>query len=72
MGILTNDKGEPDAPEALKAGEYLRQLAGIVWDGPARGSLSEPQRRFFKRARLDFHIVQKESDDRTSRPFFKG
>lgn len=75
MGALKDAAGEPDLPEPLMKGDYLEDLQGVVWDSemPRRvdddvifdfsEDFDEALRRVFKRVRLDFQIVQKESDD---------
>lgn len=71
MGVLKDDAGKPDLPFTLTKGEYLEHLDGVIWDEdvldgdmpPGARVLSDVQRRVFKRARLDFQIVQKESDE---------
>ncbi|WP_338495564.1 DUF262 domain-containing protein [Streptomyces sp. SJL17-4] len=82
MGVLKDDKGEIDLPLPLTSGEYLTSLSGVTWDTEAISpdseidpsdivELSEAQRRVFKRARLDFQIVQKESDDQAKFDLFQ-
>lgn len=80
MGILKDENKGPDKPVPLTAGEYLRGLANVVWDSdvaetlgnsPQYVPLSEAQQRFFKRARLDVQIVQKESDEQAKFDLFQ-
>lgn len=82
MGVLKDDEGQSDLPLPLTSGEYLKSLSGAVWDldtvspesevdPPSIRPLSEAQRRVFKRARLDFQIVQKESDDQAKFDLFQ-
>src|SRR5258706_14480207 len=80
MGILKDENRNPDQPVPLKAGEYLRGLANVIWGndvaealggGQRYVALSEAQQRFFKRARLDIQIVQKESDDQAKFDLFQ-
>lgn len=62
VGAYTDDTGQTVHAEPLLATEYLPSLAGYVWEGDDGHSLSEVQRRDFKRAKLDFRIIKKESD----------
>ncbi|MGW2610824.1 DUF262 domain-containing protein [Streptomyces mirabilis] len=82
MGALRDDKSEKDLPYPLAQGEYLKALYGVVWeegiqapdtelDPSLISPLEEAQRRVFKRARLDFQIVQKESDDQAKYDLFQ-
>jgi Protein of unknown function DUF262 len=52
---------ELDAPEPLVGTRYLPSLDGITWSD-SKHAFSNPQRIDFKRARLDFRILLKESD----------
>jgi hypothetical protein len=78
-GVLRTADGEPDRPEPLLEGEYLPGLRGVFWaadvpvtDGNKQSTeLTDAQRRFFKRARLDFQIVQKESDEQAKFDLFQ-
>lgn len=79
VGALKKEDGTPDAPQPLVEGEYLKGLAGLTYDqGDVDGvrlagshTLDESQRRVFKRARLDFQIVQKESDEQAKFDLFQ-
>ena len=86
MGVLKDDEKKPDLPVPLKAGEYLKNLFNVVWDDEIAAELrskslvsspqslvplTEAQRRFIKRARLDIQIVQKESDDQAKFDLFQ-
>jgi len=79
MGVLKDDAGNPDVPFPLTQGEYLKHLEGVVWEAVESGAdgsqaqrpLTDAQRRVFKRARLDFHIVQKESDEQAKYDLFQ-
>lgn len=49
----------------LAGGEYLRQLEGVAWDANTEGAdagFDERLRRDFKRAKLSFSIIKRESD----------
>ncbi|MFH8724467.1 DUF262 domain-containing protein [Streptomyces termitum] len=78
MGALKKENGSIDKPEPLTAGDYLQSLEGVVWsdsvETESRGiitSLSEAQQRFFKRARLDFQIVEHTSDEQAKFDLFQ-
>ncbi len=80
MGVLKKDDGETDPPSPLDKGEYLTHLEGVIWDpsieleesaGDSKLPLTSAQQRIFKRARLDFQIVQKESDDQAKFDLFQ-
>ncbi|NBE56088.1 DUF262 domain-containing protein [Streptomyces boluensis] len=78
MGALRKDDGDLDAPEPLTSGDYLKSLEGVVWnesltpsDGENSTALSEAQQRFFKRARLDFQIVEHTSDEQAKFDLFQ-
>ena len=80
VGVLKDDKGSDDPPRALASGEYLIGLNGLLYGadepdkekhGDTAHNLNDAQRRVFKRARLDFQIVQKESDDQAKFDLFQ-
>jgi hypothetical protein len=79
MGALKDDNGGRDLPDPLVAGEYLPSLAGAYYSADAAGrelstgqfELDDVQRRVFKRSRLDFQIVQKESDEQAKYDLFQ-
>jgi hypothetical protein len=78
MGVLRRDDGAPDEPEPLDSGEYLEGLRGLYYSPDSSDQIAElshhlddTQRRLFKRARLDFQIVQKESDDQAKYDLFQ-
>ncbi|MFJ4710637.1 DUF262 domain-containing protein [Streptomyces sp. NPDC088785] len=77
MGSLRKDDGKLDAPEPLTSGDYLKSLEGVVWsesvapEGGLSTALSEAQQRFFKRARLDFQIVEHTSDEQAKFDLFQ-
>jgi hypothetical protein len=78
-GVLKDDQNAADLPVPLLAGEYLTHMSGVVFADetdlaePSESVLvlSDAQRRFFKRARLDFQIVQKESDEQAKYDLFQ-
>ncbi|MEV7020919.1 DUF262 domain-containing protein [Kitasatospora sp. NPDC093558] len=79
MAELKDSDGILDLPEPLLAGDYLKSLSGVVWDqekvknGAGLGvtELTDAQKRFFKRARLDFQIVEHTSDDQAKFDLFQ-
>ncbi|MFI5859488.1 DUF262 domain-containing protein [Streptomyces parvulus] len=81
MGVLKKDDGQIDPPSPLDKGEYLTHLEGVIWDSEIKLGdstadkeklpLTSAQQRIFKRARLDFQIVQKESDDQAKFDLFQ-
>ncbi|REE04157.1 GmrSD restriction endonuclease domain-containing protein [Citricoccus muralis] len=64
VGVYLSEDGEQVEAEPLRSTEYLPSLGGYVWENDQEGVLSfdEVQRRDFKRAKLDFRIIKKESD----------
>ncbi len=64
VGVYADEDGKPVDAEPLRATEYLPSLEGYVWESDSDTVLSfdEVQRRDFKRAKLDFRIIKKESD----------
>jgi hypothetical protein len=80
MGVLKNENKDLIGAMPLVKSDYLKRLAGITWeegillderDNKKVSTLTDAQRRVFKRARLDFHIVQKESDERAKFDLFQ-
>jgi hypothetical protein len=69
---------EPDGRESpeLLATEYLPSLRGKRWgenndEGDAERFLTDEQRRYFKRSKIDFIIVKKESDPNAKYDLFQ-
>lgn len=62
VGVYRDDEDKEVTAEPLEATEYLPSLKGYVWDNSNGLSFNEVQRRDFKRAKLDFRIIKKESD----------
>ena len=70
MGILHIHKADEDEdedntakPEPLVATKFLKELKNKVWSKDAANSLTEPQRRLIKRAKLPIIIIDQSSDD---------
>jgi len=63
-GVHRQDDGSLSEPLQLRATEYLPSLEGHTYDQDAgKGAVfSETLRRDFKRSKLDFRIIKKESD----------
>lgn len=65
VGLYKDEDGKPVDPLVLQATEYLKSLEGYTYEpGAASGGLyfDEVLRRDFKRAKLSFVIIRKESD----------
>ncbi|MEW2409926.1 DUF262 domain-containing protein [Streptomyces griseoviridis] len=78
MAALKKENGALDPPEPLTQGDYLKSLEGVVWDEDKVDpeatfsiELSDAQKRFFKRARLDFQIVEHTSDSQAKFDLFQ-
>lgn len=78
MNTLKHEDGSRDQALPLVAGDYLKHMKGLLWESQSDDSnttetheMDESQRRVFKRARLDFQIVQKESDDQAKYDLFQ-
>ena len=64
VGMYVDADGTPLPQLQLGPTEYLPQLEGYVWEGAglAQTEFSDTLRRDFKRSKLDFRIIKKESD----------
>jgi uncharacterized protein with ParB-like and HNH nuclease domain len=63
MNILKNPEGETLPSEPLVKTKFLPSLAGKHWmNEDAESSLTEAQRRFIKRSKIDIVIIDKASD----------
>lgn len=71
IGILKNDKNELLAPLSLTETNLLPSLDKKVWQSEDENSLTEAQQRYFKRSRLNFVIIQKESDSSSKYELFQ-
>ncbi|WP_344295136.1 DUF262 domain-containing protein [Streptomyces synnematoformans] len=79
MGELKDADNNLDKPEPLTTGDYLKSLENVVWDSgkfddtdtASFTELSDAQKRFFKRARLDFTIVEHTSDEQAKFDLFQ-
>jgi hypothetical protein len=73
VGIYRNEEGATLAPSVLTKTEYLPALDGYTWEvgeDPAK-VFSEALRRDIKRAKLEFRIVEKESDSNAKYDLFQ-
>ncbi len=63
MNILTNPGGDIEEPEPLVKTKFLPSLSGKHWViDDEESSLTEAQRRFIKRSKIDIVIIDKASD----------
>jgi hypothetical protein len=64
VGVYRDDNGNLGQPLTLLSTEYLPDLDGYRWEvvGNSDKVFSEAMRRDFKRAKLEFRIIRKESD----------
>lgn len=62
VGLYEDEEGKRSAPLVLQATEYLPSLSGYRYEADQGPSFDETLRRDFKRSKLDFRIVKKESD----------
>lgn len=74
MGEYRDENDEVRPQSELLAGEYLSELEGYAWSddqGGSRKIFNETLRRDFKRAKLDFRIITKESDKNAKYDLFQ-
>ncbi len=63
MGEYKDEVGRTKTPLALEGGEYLSELNGYAWSSQTHKLFfDDALKRDFKRAKLDFRIITKESD----------
>lgn len=65
VGEYKDDAGDRQPASVLSRGEYLQQLEGVGWSEDTEGATSALDvrlRRDFKRAKLSFSIIKRESD----------
>ena len=70
-GFLKNENGELKAPLKLQKTTFLPSLENKKWELSETDSFTEAQQRYFKRSRLSFVIVQKESDNSSKYELFQ-
>lgn len=72
MGILHDEKGERVDPLVLTKTKYLPAMVGMQWEGQGGASnISDAQRLFIKRAKLDVKIILRESNEKTKFELFQ-
>ncbi|MDP0400381.1 DUF262 domain-containing protein [Tsukamurella strandjordii] len=74
VGVYENEIGMTDEPLVLTSGEYLTHLEGISYyarEGTTEDTFDEALRRNFKRSKLDFQIITKESDPNAKYDLFQ-
>ncbi len=69
VGELKDPDGSRHAPLTLESADYLSELDGLSWDGEK--PFSEALKRTFKREKIDFKIIKKESDPDTKFELFQ-
>jgi hypothetical protein len=70
MGLLKDRKGGLLEPLTLQGTKYLPSLEGKRWE-VGSNALTEDQRRFFKREKIEVKIVKRESDQSTKFELFQ-
>lgn len=71
-GHYKDESGNRLGPLVLSAGEYLTSLDGCTYaSSEDQNSFDEVLRRDFKRAKLDFRIITKESDQNAKYDLFQ-
>lgn len=72
MGILRDEKDVIVAPLVLTRTKYLPAMDGMQWEEHGSEScISDAQRLFIKRAKLDVKIILRESDEKTKFELFQ-
>lgn len=74
VGEYVDENGELQPPSALTRGEYLAELDGVGWSentSDAKNYLNDALRRDFKRAKLSFSIIKRDSDPNAKYDLFQ-
>lgn len=73
VGIYKNENGEVQPPLVLQKTNMLPSLEGLYYDNKQDIDHSLPMdiKRYFKRAKLDFVIIKKESDESSKYEIFQ-
>lgn len=71
IGILKSTEDAVIPPLKLVETKLLPSLNDKLWSNEAEDALSEAQQRYFKRSRLNFVIIQKESDSSSKYELFQ-
>ena len=70
VGMYRDDEGNQVEPSTLEATEYLPHLEGYRWEIGDR-CFSDVLQRDFKRAKIEFRIIQKQSDENAKYDLFQ-
>ncbi len=73
IGVYRNEKGMLVPPLTLQATEYLPALEGYTWEVATVDDkvFTDAMKRDFKRAKLEFRIIRKESDENAKYDLFQ-
>ena len=69
MGELRDENGNKEPPLTLLAGDYLKSLQGIRWEDEEK--FTKSMKLSFRREKIDFKIIKKESTPDTKFELFK-
>lgn len=69
MGELKDENGQSLTPLTLSAGGYLSKLEGAAWNDDT--TISKPLKLSFRREKIDFKIIKKESTSDTKYELFR-
>jgi len=69
IGVLKDQEGRALPALTLEETEYLPELASATWDG--LNAFTNPMKLDFKRKKLDFQIIKRESDPNTKYDLFQ-
>ncbi|MFY4862827.1 DUF262 domain-containing protein [Aliarcobacter butzleri] len=71
-GIYKDENGKTLPPLKLTSTEYIPSLEGIYWEHPEpKYAIPDEIRRTFKREKIDFKIIKKESDEKAKYDLFQ-
>jgi uncharacterized protein DUF262 len=70
VGMYRDEEGNQVEPSTLEATEYLPDLNGYRWEIGDR-SFNDILQRDFKRAKIEFRIIQKQSDENAKYDLFQ-
>ncbi len=71
IGILKDEKKIIVPPLKLQETNLLPSLENKLWESEDNNSFTDAQQRYFKRSRLNFVIIQKESDENSKYELFQ-
>lgn len=69
MGELVDENGQKLSPMVLASGGYLTKLEGASWNNES--TISKPLKLSFRREKIDFKIIKKESTADTKYDLFR-